>query len=265
MRSLAIVTGGLYEGLSLAIACKLAREGFAVAILHRSKTSRPPEHVEKLASAIRHEFESRDWPLRIARWDESEACSIESKVSHLEAELGPASIVISGEGTNAYPPKDLADFSQDDWSRAVQREVTSELSLIRSVLPSMRRLRRGTILTLGFHRQYWENHLPFRDGHALWTNNWPFVLGKSWRKSIMSELAASEYRFGITMNSISPGRVRNLALSEILAGPPVKQDDITSNHVAAVAHFLCSEAGRVITGADVPVLNVPYVYSFSAV
>lgn len=258
-----MVLGGLYEGLGLACAVRLAEDGHPVAIVHRESTSRPSEQVKSVTDAICTLFTRAGWPLSVIRCDTSRRDALEEVVADIERDLGAIDIVISAEGTNAYPPRDLIDLAVEDWDRAIRREVGAEISLLGAVLPRMRERRRGCIINFGYHRKYWENHLPFREGHALWTNSWPFVLGKEWRKRLVEELAPSEYRYGITLNTISPGRVTNLRLEDLSTGTRPSGDRATSMDVAAVAQFLCSGPGRIITGADIPALNTPFVYRFS--
>lgn len=261
----ALVVGGLYEGLCLAIAIRIARAGHPVCILHRQSTSRPEVAVIELKDAIESLFQAQRWPLAIARFDPTDMTSISRCAADAQHRHGPIEIVVSGEGTNAYPPGDFLSFAPSDWRRAIQRELMTDLALLHELLPRMRARRRGRILNLGYVPDYWNNHLPFHGGHPLFINNWPFVLGKTWRKEISHQLAVSEYRYGITINTISPGRIKTLNLAQLVASvdAPIGPD-ITSWHVAELAHFLTTHAGSAITGAELPVLNRPIEYAFGA-
>lgn len=256
----ALIIGGLYEGLCLAIAIRLARAGHPIYILHRRTTARPQQEVEALTISLERAFKERGWPLALARFDEAVPADVARAAREAVETRGPIGIVVSGEGTNAYPPRDFLAFGQDDWDRALQRELATDLALLRTLLPHLRARRQGCIISLGYVSAYWNNHLPFRDGHPLFVNSWPFVLGKTWRKEIVRHLAISEYRYGVTINTVSPGRVRTLPLDELLAEAPAQTIETTAWHVAELAHFLSTPVGRVITGADVPVLNAPIDY-----
>lgn len=261
----AIVVGGLYEGLCLAIAIRIAKAGHPVCILHRRNTSRLEATVTELKNAIEALFQSHGWPLAIDRFDPTDMVDIARCASDARHRHGSIEIVVSGEGTNAYPPRDFLGFDQDDWQRAIQRELTTDLALLHALLPHMRSRRRGYILNLGYVPDYWNNHLPLRGGHPLFVNSWPFVLGKTWRKEICQQLAVSEYRYGITINTISPGRVKTLKLAQLATMTELPVDpEVTSWHVAELAHFLTTPAGSSITGAELPVLNTPIEYAFGA-
>jgi NAD(P)-dependent dehydrogenase (short-subunit alcohol dehydrogenase family) len=257
------VVGGLYEGLCLAIAIRMARAGYPVCILHRVGTSRPGAEVAELRRAIEVLFHENAWPLTVERFDSTDMSSIARCAADVQHRHGPVEIVVSGEGTNAYPPRDFLAFNEGDWQQAIQRELMTDLVLLQTLLPHMRARHSGRILNLGYVPDYWNNHLPFHSGHPLFVNSWPFVLGKTWRKEICRQLAVSEYRYGITINTISPGRVRTLKLTQLATSfeAPVGSE-ASSWHVAELAHFLTTPTGSTITGAELPVLNRPLEYAF---
>src|SRR5688572_17782854 len=131
----ALVTAGS-KGLGKAIALELAREGAEVAIASRSE-----ESLQLAAAEIADE--SGRAPLYVAA-DMTSAEDIDRLVRTVIERFGRVDILVNNTG--GPPPGFFADFSDEQWQRAVDLLLLSSVRLIRGVLPGMRERRWGRII-----------------------------------------------------------------------------------------------------------------------
>lgn len=260
----AVIVGGLYEGLCLAAGIRLASMGIPICIVHRLNTARSEDKLIKIQTDIVQLFDENNWPLLIKRASMQQSEQAEAVVNIIESEFGPIGYLLHGEGTNAYPPRDFMEIGLEEWGLSINRELESVVNSLYFLLPRMRKRQFGRVMSLAFHKTYWDNHLPLHNGHMLSRNSWPFICCKESRRILISQLAISEYRYGITLNTISPGRVQNLdlfGLRRCLTGDI--PTGVTSWNVANVVAQICSDNFSSVTGADIPVLNTPITYTVS--
>jgi 3-oxoacyl-[acyl-carrier protein] reductase len=235
------------KGLGKAIALELAREGADVAIASRSDDS-----LQLAAAEIADE--SGRAPLYVAA-DMTSATDIDRLVQTVMDRHGRIDILVNNTG--GPPPGFFADFSDEQWQRAVDLLLLSSVRLIRAVLPGMRERRWGRIInsTSVAVKQPIPNLLL---SNAVRTA----VIGLA--KSLSNEVAAE----GITVNNLLPGsiytdriiqnndsiarrtgrtpdQVRAASEAEI----PMKRYGEVGEYAAAAA-FLASERASYITGVS---------------
>jgi 3-oxoacyl-[acyl-carrier protein] reductase len=238
------------KGLGFGIAQELAKNGATVCIASRTK-----KDVEATAQKLRAETKTT---VHASVFDAADAKSIENWIN----EVAQAFERIDGLVVNAGgpPPGNFGDFSDEDWEAAFHLTLMSAVRMIRGVLPHMRAVGEGSILTI--------TSLSVKEPiNGLLLSN-VFRSGvASLVKSLANELAGENIR----VNNLIPGRIdtdRVKALDKNLSdkqGIPVEK--IKQQHESAIplgrygtieefgkaGAFLLSDAASYITGANLVV------------
>jgi 3-oxoacyl-[acyl-carrier protein] reductase len=242
----ALVTAGS-KGLGKAIALELAREGAEVAI-----ASRGEEALQLAAAEIADETGRA--PLYVVA-DMTSAEDIERLVATVIERYGRVDILVNNTG--GPPPGFFADFSDEQWQRAVDLLLLSSVRLIRAVLPGMRERGWGRIInsTSVAVKQPITNLLL---SNAVRTA----VIGLA--KSLSNEVAAE----GVTVNNLLPGSIytdriiqNNDSIAKRTGRTPeqvraASEADIPMrrygrvDEYAAAAAFLASDRASYITGVS---------------
>jgi len=243
----ALVTGST-GGLGLAIAERLAAEGCAV-LIHGLA---PPAEGEALAQdlAARHGV-----AVRYRQADLAEPRQIESLV---QAAAGP-DILVNNAVTRHLAP--IEAMTPDDWETDLAVNLSAPFHAIRLALPAMRARGWGRIINMS--SVYGLFGVAGRAG---------YVTTKTALIGLTRAVAMETLGDGITCNALCPGSTptpaieariaagmaergetdRDAAIAAFLAGKQPTRRFVASEAVAAMAAFLCSEHGRDITGAALP-------------
>jgi 3-oxoacyl-[acyl-carrier protein] reductase len=233
----ALVTGG-GSGLSSGIAAALAAEGFAhVAITYRASdpapTCRAIEDAGASASAMKVDFGG-------------DAAAAAGALHRLVETQGPFDTLVHGVGAIAV--KRFVNLTLDDYARIFDANTRSAVIAAQAVLPAMREACFGRIVVFGGNGS--AETRPYR-GFSL------YQASKSALVAFARTLAVEEAQFGVTVNVIEPGDIRDKrqtredALSQessIPRGRPGSFED-----VADVVRFLIAPERDFITGAVIGV------------
>jgi 3-oxoacyl-[acyl-carrier protein] reductase len=243
---IALVTAGS-KGLGKGIALELAREGAQVVISSRSE--------DELRKAVAEIKETTGRESFYIAADLTKAEDIERLTSSVLEQFGRVDILVNNTG--GPPPGFFADFSDEQWQKAVDLLLLSSVRLIRAVLPGMRERGWGRIInsTSVSVKQPIQNLLL---SNAVRTA----VIGLA--KSLSNEVAAD----GVTVNNLLPGSIytdriiQNTTITaqrtgrtpeEIRAAAeaeiPMKRYGRVEEYAAAAA-FLASERASYITGIN---------------
>ncbi|GIJ11906.1 2,3-dihydro-2,3-dihydroxybenzoate dehydrogenase [Micromonospora andamanensis] len=133
----AVVTGAA-RGIGAAVAAALSAEGAVVAALDRD------------ASALREAAERlratggrvRPYPVDVADED-----TVERVCAHAEAELGPVDVLVNVAGVLRMG--EVTEMSGADWAATLATNTTGVFHMCRFAARTMRRRRRGVIVTVG--------------------------------------------------------------------------------------------------------------------
>ena len=241
----AVVFGG-GGGIGRGIAASLAAEGARVAIADISD--------EALAQAVA-EIEQDVLPVRV---DLSDHESITAGLERVVAELGTVSVLVNNTG--GPPPGPAAGVATAHWERYFHIMVSSLMHATDLVLPGMRSLGWGRIITSTSYGAI----VPIPNlgiSNALR----PALLG--WSKTVAGEVAAD----GVTVNVVVPGRIATARALEV-DRKEAERDGVPVEKVAAasaatipvgrygtvqeygdVVAFLASDRAGYVTGSVVRV------------
>jgi 3-hydroxybutyrate dehydrogenase len=247
----ALVTGST-SGIGLAIARALAKEGANVVINGMGD-----------AAAIEAEREKIEKEFGVKAFyngaDMMKPAEIATMVANTQAKLGSLDILVNNAGIQYVSP--IEDFPIEKWDAIIAINLSAAFHAIRAAVPGMKAAKWGRIVSTASAHSLVAS--PFKSAYVSAKHG---IAGLT--KTVALELAT----FGVTANCISPGYVwtplvekqipdtmkaRNMTKEQvindvILAAQPSKQF-VTSDQVAALAVYLCSDAAAQITGANLSI------------
>jgi 3-oxoacyl-[acyl-carrier protein] reductase len=243
----ALVTGAS-SGIGRAIALALAGEGCNVAICARGKEKLKETTAEINALGMK----SLGIPADVLKADD-----IERVVGQVIKTWGTIHILVNNVGGGGGPAgKSVEDTPEEVWLEVYNRNALAAVRFTRQVIPYMKKQGWGRVVTVA--------SLQGREGGGRpWYN-----MAKSAEISLMKTLAMDPAlsRTGITFNSVAPGPVifpgnewdkfcreePEKFQARVKAKSPCGRL-VTSEDVASVVAFLCSEKASMVNGASIAV------------
>lgn len=228
-KRVALVTGAA-SGLGREIAVALAASASAVAVHFHKNRSGARATADKVRAAGAASFAagadltSEGGPFRLA--------------ARVERVFRRIDILVNNVGPFLQKPWD--EVTPDDWRRLAETNLIVPHTLMRAVLPGMRRRRFGRIINIGFGRV---------GQLAAFPGILPYAAAKTGLLLLTRTAAAGEARTGVTVNMVSPGLLRGgiLPAGAESAGQPLG----TFADVAAAVCFLASEEAGAVNGANI--------------
>lgn len=233
----AIVTGGAM-GLGLAITEALAARGVKVAMFDiaadalRAQATRLSQNGTRVSGYV---------------VDVSDRGQVESAVSTVRAELGPALILVNNAGIEQFGK--FADISDDLWDRVMAVNLRGPFICTQAVLPDMLAAQWGRIVNISSSSA--------QGGQARMA---AYVSSKAGLIGLTKSLALELGPEGITVNTIPPGMVVTPMLEKAIAEgrftaslehfasiTPVRRAGRPED-IANAAVFLCQDESSYITG-----------------
>jgi len=215
----ALVTGAS-RGIGRAIALALANAGANIAINYRNRD----DEAKEVFSQIR-----RFGRLAIAvKADVSISADVVRMIGIVEKELGSPSILVNNAGIGIT--HSIEDITEKDWDDTIAVNLTSVFLTIQAVLPGMRTMKWGRIISL--------SSVAAQIGGLVGPH---YAASKAGILGLTHYYAAHLAKEGITVNTIAPGPVG----TEMAAGlPQLKPDHVpvgrfgTAEEIADVALML---------------------------
>jgi 3-hydroxybutyrate dehydrogenase len=248
----AVVTGST-SGIGLGIARALASAGAHI-VLNGSRAPNPDIH------ALREELE-RDFGVRAiyCSADLSNPAQVDELIAVAERTFGAVDILVNNAGIQHVAPVDA--FPPEMWEKVIAVNLSSAFYATRAVLPGMKRRNWGRIVNIASAHGLVAS--PFKSA---------YVAAKHGMLGLTKTVALETAETGITCNAICPGYVRTplvegqiedqakvhklsheqVIRDVILAAQPSKRF-VEPEELGALTVLLCSNAGRSITGAALPV------------
>lgn len=234
----ALVTGSAGNGIGRSIALTLAREGAKVAVNYRKS--------EEQAQAVVDHIKGHSGDAIAIEADVFDAESCKDLVNATMEHFGRIDICVVNPGAGWHPePVDKLDSSEA--LEDVSNEVAPFLYLMPLVLPQMYERKWGRVIGIAL--------LPPYESPA-----YSYNVGKAARVQAMLQARDQAWRNGVTINVLGPGPVPAIeslaeAVEQCDHGPAWQERTNTSpQDIAEGVVYLCSDAGRFVTGCVLPFL-----------
>jgi 3-hydroxybutyrate dehydrogenase len=181
---------------------------------------------------------------------------IRAMVAEAESKLGSVDILVNNAGVQYVSP--IEEFPIDKWNLIIAINLSAAFHAIAAAFPGMKSRKWGRIVSTA-------------SAHSLVASPFKaaYVSAKHGIAGLTKTAALEGATFGITVNCISPGYVwtplvekqipdtmkaRNMTKEQVindvlLLAQPTKEF-VTSDQVASLAVYLCSDAASQITGAN---------------
>src|SRR5436305_3425860 len=179
----ALITGAS-RGLGKAMALALAGAGAKVALVARD--------IDQLQT-VAAEARQRGADAAVFQADVSDEMQVQALAAAVRERFGAVHILINNAGINVR--KNVTEFTQDEWNRVIQTNLTAPFLLCRAVVPLMKGQGYGRIINMTSIM----SHVSLA-GRAAYSASKAGLLGMT--RALALELAAD----GITAVGISPGR-----------------------------------------------------------
>jgi 3-hydroxybutyrate dehydrogenase len=247
----ALVTGST-SGIGLAIARAMAAQGANVTINGFGDKAA----IEKERSGIEKEFAVT---AVYSPADMTKPAEIADMVKTAEKTFGSLDVLVNNAGIQFVSP--IEDFPIDKWDQILAINLSAAFHAIRAAVPGMKSRKWGRIISTASAHSLVAS--PFKSAYVTAKHG---IAGLT--KTVALELAT----FGVTCNCISPGYVwtplvekqipdtakargiteEQVKRDVILAAQPTKEF-VTVEEVASLAVYLCSDAAKSITGANLSI------------
>jgi 3-hydroxybutyrate dehydrogenase len=191
--------------------------------------------------------------------DMSKGDEIAAMIAAAEAEFGKVDILINNAGIQFVSP--IEEFPLAKWDAIIAINLSAAFHATRAVVPGMKARKWGRIISTA-------------SAHSIIASPYKsaYVAAKHGVNGLMKTVALELATHGVTANCISPGYVwtplvekqipetmkaRGMTKEQVihdvlLEAQPTKQF-VTSEQMADLTVFLCSDAAAQLTGANIPV------------
>jgi 3-hydroxybutyrate dehydrogenase len=247
----ALVTGST-SGIGLAIARAIAEQGANITINGFGDAAA----IEKERSGIQKDFGVK---AVYSAADMSKPADIAAMIKTAETTFGALDILVNNAGIQFVSP--IEDFPIEKWDQIISINLSAAFHAMRAAVPGMKARKWGRIISTASAHSLVAS--PFKSA---------YVTAKHGLAGLSKTVALETATFGITVNCISPGYVwtplvekqipdtakargmteEQVKRDVILAAQPTKEF-VTVEEVASLAVYLCSDAAKAITGANLSI------------
>jgi 3-oxoacyl-[acyl-carrier protein] reductase len=234
----AIVTGGT-RGIGLAIAKRLADDGWNLVVTYRSD--------EEAAKACEQELAATGSSVKVVAGDVSNADDAGRIIEEGLAHLGKVDALVNNAGITRDTL--MMRMSEDDWDAVLDTNLKGAFLLSKAVMRPMLRARAGRIVNL--------TSVVGLVGNAGQAN---YAAAKAGLIGLTKTMAKEVGSRGITVNAVAPGFIDTRlteVLPEELKQQLLKQTPLgrfgTPEDVAGAVAFLLSDDATFITGQTLTV------------
>lgn len=240
-----VLVTGATGGLGTAMCKKLCEDGYHVVGNYRSK--------EK-ADAWLAEMKKDGYAVELFYGDVSDFDSTAEMIKKIETDIGPIDTLVNNAGITR--DMRLINMTKDDWNAVINTNLNSVFNCTRNVLQGMIDRKFGRIINI--------SSVNGQRGQFGQTN---YSAAKAGMHGFSKSLAMEVAKFGITVNTISPGyiatdmvmAVPEKVLTQIVAQVPMGRLGGTEE-VAHLVSFLASDKSSFITGANYSINGGQHVY-----
>lgn len=239
----ALVTGGT-GGIGTAIVRKLAGMGHKVATNYRDKAR---------ATAWQEALKRDGVDVALAAGDVADPATAEAMVKEVVDQLGPVDILVNNAGITRDGT--FHKMSAMQWQEVINTNLNSCFNVTRPVIDGMRERKWGRIIQI--------SSINGQKGQYGQAN---YAASKAGMHGFTISLAQENAKFGITVNTVSPGYV---ATEMVMAVPEEVRAKIASqipvgrlgnpDEIAYAVGFFIPDAAAWVTGANLSINGGHYM------
>lgn len=240
-----VLITGATGGLGTAMCKELYKDGYRVVGNYHTK-----EKAEKWMETMKGE----GFDIKLFYGDVSDFDSAGAMIKQIEAEIGTIDTLVNNAGITRDGR--LAKMKKEDWYDVINTNLNSVFNCTRQVLDGMIERNFGRIINI--------SSVNGQRGQFGQTN---YSAAKAGMHGFTKSLAMEVAKYGITVNTISPGyigtdmvmAVPEKVLNQIIAQVPMGRLGGT-HEVAHLVSFLASDETSFITGANYSINGGQHVY-----
>lgn len=243
-KRVALVTGAT-GGLGTAMCKELFDDGYHVVANYRNK-----QKADEWYAMMRTD----GYDIELFEGDVCDFDSMKKMIAEIESKVGGIDVVVNNAGITRDGR--LSKMSKDDWDAVINTNLNSVFNVTRNVIEGMIERNFGRIINI--------SSVNGQRGQFGQTN---YSAAKAGMHGFTKTLAMEVAKYGITVNTISPGYI---ATDMVMAVPEKVRDQIVAqipvgrlggtNEVAHLVSFLASDATSFITGANYSINGGQHVY-----
>jgi len=243
-KRIVLVTGAT-GGLGTAMCKELYKDGYRVVGNY---------HTKEKADRWLETMKAEGYDIQLFFGDVSDFDSAGDMIRKIEQEVGPIDTLVNNAGITRDGR--LINMKKEDWYAVINTNLNSVFNCSRNVLDGMIERKFGRIINI--------SSVNGQRGQFGQTN---YSAAKAGMHGFTKSLAMEVAKFGITVNTISPGyigtdmvmAVPEKVLTQIIAQVPMGRLGGT-HEVAHLVSFLASEETSFITGANYSINGGQHVY-----
>lgn len=242
LKPVAWVVGGI-RGLGVMVAKGLAEDGYNLALSYHTSQERAQE--------FKKELNKFDCAVLLCQGDVGNAVDVERMANEVVGHYGRVDVLVCMAGPFIFNSTELTAYSHDEWQEMINGNVSGVFYCIKEVVPVMREQKSGRIITFGFSQI---------DQVPAWKGYGAYAAAKVGVASLTRTLAKEEASYGITVNMICPGDIRDPYKEATIADARLEKMKMSpvgrpgsGEDVSRVVRFLAHTDSDFITGAIIPV------------
>ncbi|GAA4383385.1 acetoacetyl-CoA reductase [Hymenobacter koreensis] len=232
-----LITGST-GGIGTALCRKLSEAGYRVVGNFRN---------EEKAAQLQAELDKTGLHIELAKGDVGDFDSVGRMVQEVERTIGPIEVLINNAGITR--DTSFVKMSKADWDEVLNTNLNSVFNCTRHVIQGMVERRFGRIINI--------SSINAQKGQYGQTN---YSTAKAGMHGFTKSLALEVARYGVTVNTISPGYIETemvMAVPEnirekIIAQIPVGRLGGPAEIADAVAYLISDQSGF-ITGSNLAI------------